>query len=120
VWYHGAHAVAKIVATGRALPQKKREALLKKLREQKRSCSYEMAVKVLKAWGFECTQRPGNPAHAWSYEDIQISFHKPHGKADMDKGAVAHIINAIEDVRELLLRQEKVQGAKRHSHDEST
>jgi hypothetical protein len=77
-----------------------------------------MAVRVLKAWGFKSTERPGNPAHAWNYKDIQISFHRPHGTADMDKGAVARIIDAIEDVKELL-RQEKSQAAKRNGHDES-
>jgi hypothetical protein len=108
--------VPKIVATGRLAPQRKREELLRKLREQKRSCSFEMAVKVLKAWGFVGTQRPGNPAHAWSYGDIQLSFHKPHGTADMDKGAVARIIEAIEEVKERLA-QEKSKEAKGNGDD---
>jgi len=43
----------------------------------------------------------------WSYEDLVVSYHRPHGKKDLDKGAVAQIILAIEEVEVRLAAEEK-------------
>jgi hypothetical protein len=112
--------VARIVTTGRLATRKKRERLLAQLREQRRSCSYEKAVAALKAWGFIVTRRPGNPSQAWTFRNLRpVSFHKPHGKDDMDRGAIAGIISAIEEAQVLLPSEDTTPATGGNDDDEN-
>jgi hypothetical protein len=86
----------------------RRERALAKLREQRKSCSFNTARSTLELWGFTISEKKGRPAIAFRFERTVImgSFHRPHGKDDMDKGAVAYIISAIEEASVLIEERE--------------
>lgn len=81
---------------------KDRKRLLRELRDQKYSCTLKQAEGALKAWGFQ-PGRGNSNVRVWSYKQITLTVHAPHGKAgkNMDPGAVALVIRKIEEAEVL-------------------
>jgi len=95
--------------------QKRREGLLRELKQRKHSCRPKDAEAALEAWSFVPGRKKGH-AQVWTYKAITLTLHNPHGKSGgntLDPGAVAKIIQKIEEAKVL---QEKEQ-AENEAHE---
>lgn len=89
---------------------KGKKKILEELRQKRRSCSQGEAEAALEAWGFVRGRSKGH-AQVWSYKQVTLTLHAPHGGRDMDKGAVAMVIRKIEEA-------DLVQQAEKESEEE--
>lgn len=90
-----------------SMAKSKRE-ILEELRQKRRSCSQSEAEAALEAWGFVRGRSKGH-AQVWSYKQVTLTLHAPHGGRDMDKGAVAMVIRKIEEAALIQQAEQKSQ-----------
>jgi predicted RNA binding protein YcfA (HicA-like mRNA interferase family) len=89
---------------------KSKKKILEELRQKRRSCSQSEAEAALEAWGFIRGRSKGH-AQVWSYKQVTLTLHAPHGGRDMDTGAIAMVIRKIEEAG---LMQQAEQEEKRN------
>jgi predicted RNA binding protein YcfA (HicA-like mRNA interferase family) len=96
---------------------KSKQKILEELRRKRRSCSQREAEAALEIWGFARGRSKGH-AQVWSYKQVTLTLHAPHGGRDMDKGAVAMVIRKIEeaDLVQQAEQQEKEKEEPRDAH----
>jgi len=93
---------------------KDKQKILEELRQKRRSCSQGEAEAALEAWGFIRGRSKGH-AQVWSYKQVTLTLHAPHGGRDMDKGAVAMVIRKIEEA-DLMQQEEKENQERKDAH----